>query len=449
MKKTAKRTLAILLAALMTLALGTAAMAAPSQPRHDSAQAQAQQPNWTVSITQQPTDNTFTMPRWYDDGPKLAGLKVSVSGGTFTTPEIVTYVEDDTPALGKTLWYFWVETPDGWWKLGENTTVLHVSGYKCVTFHPEITDGGVEYGWFDEERVFEGSTPIKFTVRPYTPTTFTVLREGDANAETVTLYYDRDETVVFQFTAETAGFYSFKSTGAQQGGTWYSEDGAELTINGVYPYAELFDANDNYLGDGYRGYGKDFAIFRQMAAGEVVYLYVNGWAFEDTDITVTAHYESVGRPPLALASDKVTINYHECIDLDALLEGTGLTIEDVRFDYDYQYLDWWYGNGPHGVKRGVTTLTVEAPNGGLAQVEVTIKYSLAQWLCVILLGGWSWLQFTSVGPFDLLRDIKLLMDYGLFNGLNVWFHSWFNPILYGVINLINSFAYSLGRLTWY
>ncbi|MCL2301055.1 MAG: hypothetical protein FWC27_13010 [Firmicutes bacterium] len=440
MKKSLKRGLAAFLAALMVLGLGTAASAAPAKksagpPRpYESASSAAEQAaaNGTVSITAwKPEDNKFMM---HLGELFLTGLEVSVSGGIFTAPAAVKYNDvggDVTQKQDKILWDFWVESPDAGWAAGENTAALWVRAYKCTVFHPVTEDGGTQYGYFEQELVFEASTPIKVIVLPFDlGAAATVL--GLAPATGTVRLSDGYDAETFKFTAPQDGYYSFKSAGGQYGGTFYSKDGAVLERGYVDPWAELYDKDGYYLaGDDDRGGDWNFAVYQQLKAGDVVYLLVGGYAWpDDTDITVTITRMGAAQPALALKSNDITVNFHESIGLDALLEGTGYGLNDLRVDYDWDYIDYWWSEGMFALKRGVTTLTLDAPDGSAAQVKVTIRYSAMQWLCAVLLGGWAWLPFTSYGPFNLAKEIKLLFDYGLLASLRELFFHWRYGLLY-------------------
>jgi len=438
MKKSVKRVLALLLALLMTLGLSTAASAAapPKKPPQLSSSAAALDqaaPNWTLSITTQPTNTSFEM---HMEEPNLSGMVVSVSGGIFTAPTSIAYdtvAGDTAQAQDKILWEFWVGYPDIGWVVGNNTAVLYVWAYQCTDFHVVTTDSGKDYGYFDQELVFEGQTAITVVATPF-----------DLGGAARTLTPDIPSTVtlddgyyvdVFKFTAPSDGFYSFTSDGGQYGGTFYSQDGDVLMRDTIDPWAELYDADGYFLAwDDDRGGNWNFAIFRQLKQGEVVFLVVGGYAQPQANVTITATRVAATQPVLQLKSNDITVNFHELISLETLLEGTGLEPEDVWIDYDYEYIDYsWWDGGLYGVKHGVSSVTITAPDGSAAQVKITIKYSAAQWLSVILLGGWAWMPFTSVGPFNLLNEIKLLLDYGILNGLLDLFFDWRYGLFYRLL----------------
>lgn len=439
MSKSVKRILAILLAALLTLALSTAAAAAPAKPMKQFEGAPVLEqaaPNWTMSVTTQPTNTSFIM---HMEEPNLAGMVISVSGGIFETPTSIAYntvAGDDVQKQDKILWGFFVDFNDRL-VVGDNAATLYVYAWQCTEFHPLFTDGGIEYGYFDTETVFYANVPITVVATPFDLGGITRPLALTPPA-IMTLVADVYNSEVFEFTAPSDGYYSFKSTGGQYGGTFYSEEGDVIERDYVDPWAELYDKDGYFLAwDDDRGGNYDFAIYQQLKAGDKVYLAVGGWASETSNITITAARVSATQPVLELKSNDITLTFHEYIDLDALLEDTGLKAQDVSVSFDWDYIDGWWYYGYYGVKCGTTTLTIEAPDGSAATVNVTIKYSVMQWLCVILLGGWAWMPFTSIGPFNLFNEIKLLFQNGLVNSLYDLFFHW----RYGLFNRIQPLLY--------
>jgi len=430
MNKAIKRTLAALLAILMLLGAGTAASAAPAKSPQMSGSAtgavtQADaDPAGTMTIKAQPTKTTFKL---YEERPDLAGMVITVQGGEFASAKDIAYdaVTDLTPAKDRILWYFDLEPADwdSWWVEGENDAVLYVYAYKCTNFTQVEKVDGVWYGTFDQELVFYGSAAIKVTA---------IGRErGDERILTL----DPPATVSvgevsvdarFKFTALQDGYYKFFSEGGKCGGILYSEDGDIIERKTIDPRAELYDKDYNWLGyDDDRGGDYNFAIYQQLKAGDAVYLNVYGWASEPADFTVAVTRLGAERPELKLKNTEIKADYHGYIDVEALLEGTGLTIDDVRLECDYEYFSSWWWYNPFAAKRGTGNIVIEGPNGEIGTVKVKIDYSLTQWLCVIFLGGWAWMEYTSPGPFNLGNEIRNLFDYGVGNSLNVLFEDWY------------------------
>ena len=426
MSKSVKRILAIFLAALMVLTLSTAAAAAPARPvkQFDGAPALLQaSPEGTMSITTQPTNTSFIM---HMEEPNLAGMVISVNGGIFTTPTSIVYNtvgNDDIQALNKVLWDFYV-SPNDRWVVGNNAATLYAYAWECTEFVPLFTEGGTEYGYFETELVFRANTPITVVATPFDLGGIT-RPLALAPPAIMTLVADVYNSEVFEFTAPSDGYYSFKSTGGQYGGTFYSVDGDVIEQEYVDPWAELYDKDGYFLNwDDDRGGNNNFTLYQQLKSGDKVYLVVGGWASETKNITITAARVADTQPVLELESNDLTLIFHEYIDLEALLEGTGLKPRDVSVRCDWEYIDGWWYYGYYGIKRGTTTLTIEAPDGSAATVNVTIKYSAMQWLCVVLLGGWAWMPLTSIGPFSLFREIGYLFQRGLIRGLIDLYFFW-------------------------
>ena len=427
MNKAVKRTLAILLAALMVLGVSTAAAAAPPPKQYESAAAPAaaQQaaPNWTMSITTQPTDTSFTM---HMEDPNLAGMVISVSGGIFATPTSIVYNtvgNDEVQEQDKILWDFYVSPNADRWVVGSNAATLHVWANQCTDFNPLFTEGGIEYGYFDMELVFHGSVAITVVATQFDPGG--IIRPLALTP--VVMAFDRDvyNFEVFEFTAPQDGYYKFFSEGGRYGQILYSEAGDVLERKPVDPRAYLFDKNYDYLGDDDDSEGNyNFRIFQQLKANDVVYLDAFSYGNAPCSYTVKVIRAGAERPKLNLKKTEIKAVFHEYIDLEVLLEGTGLELWDVQINYDWEYFDFWWYYNPFGIKRGTGSITIEGPDGAIGTVKVKIDYSVAQWLCVIFLGGWAWLKYTGPGPFNLGNELGNLWDYGVFNSLRGLFKDW-------------------------
>ena len=427
MNKAIKRTLAALLAVLMLLGAGTAASAAPMKsPRMSGSAATGaplDDPAGTLAIKTQPKNTTFQL---YEESPSLAGMVVTVQGGEFSTAKDIAYnaVADLTPAKDRILWYFDLEPAD-WetgWLEGENDAVLYAYAYKCTQFNQVEKVGGVWYGYFDQECVFYGSTAIKLTATAPEGSGEKVLTLNKPVSVTIN---SEGAYSWLKFTAPQDGFYKFFSKGGQIGQTLYSEAGAVLERKTIDPRAELYDEDFNWLGyDDDRGGDYNFAIFQQLKANDVVYLAVYGYADKKSTVTVTATRAGDKRPELKLKNTSIKAVYHGYIDVEALLEGTGLSIDDVQLEYDYEYFSSWWWYNPFAAKRGTGTIVIEGPNGEIGTVKVKIGYSFTQWLCVLFLGGWAWMPYTGPGPFDLGRELQNLFEYGVWDSLRVLVKDW-------------------------
>ena len=436
MGKTLKRTLALLLAVFMILGASTAAVAvAPGKPRQQSSSAAAAVaqdiPACALEITSPPTDTTFVM---YEEWPDLSGLAFNASGGNLGGTVTVQYdavANDWVPAQDKLLWDIWLD----WYDLveGVNEMTLYVRAYKCTVFHPMKTVDGVEYGYFETELVFWADTAIIMTAKanPNRPE-FRVLTLN--LAETVALSKREYEdgwsewygNANFKFTAPSDGFYAFRSDGGEIGGTFYSRDGDMLKARTVDPWAYLRDEDGNWLGsDDDAGGDYNFLIYRQMEKGETVNLYTYCYANEEASFTVKVTCLGDVQPVLQLKSDAIKVNFHDFINIDTLLEGTGYYRWDVQIRIDGGNVGWWDWDGLLWArKNGESYITITAPGGAAATVKVTIGYSAAQWLCYVLLGGWAWLDYTNAGPFNLINEIGKLLQYGVGNSLRELLADW-------------------------
>ncbi|MDR2686413.1 MAG: hypothetical protein LBB75_01570 [Oscillospiraceae bacterium] len=434
MNKATKRILAALLAALMVLGVSTAAAAAPSKsPRRSggastgTTAAAPADPAGTLAIKTQPSSTSFKL---YEESPDLAGLVVTAQGGGLAAATDVSYdaVFNLNPAKGRILWSFYVEPADSesWWVEGENDAVLYVYGYQCTEFHRVEKVGGVWYGTFDEEIVFYGNTGIKVTAtvsQSSRERTLTLDKPEKVN-------YDGWNPSLFKFTAPRDGYYKFFSEGGKFGGTLYSEAGDEYEKKSVDPWAYLLGEDYDWLGDDDDSGGDlNFAMYRQMKANEVVYMYAGGYSEDPISYTVSVTRLGDKCPALPLKKTEIKAVFHEYIDIDALLDG-GLTIEDVRCSYDWEYFDSWWYNVPYGIKRGTTNITIQGPNGEVGTVKVKIDYSFEQWMCAIFLGGWAWLKYTGIGPFNLADEIRNLFDYGVVDSLRVLVRDWIEDLYY-------------------
>jgi len=433
MQKTIKRSLALFLAILMTLGVSTAASAAaPGKPPQFSAANAAQPqalPPGVLEITTQPTDTTFVI---YEEWPDLTGLVITASGGGLEAPVVVDYdtaIDDRTPATNKIIWYIdlYANYEENW-TLGDNEAILEVRGYKCTTFHPVKEIDGVWYGHFEMETVFYGWTKI----------TVTAVSRGGGNQgnrdSAMDLVMDVPAPVAvskgygkwFRFTAPQDGYYVFKSDGGQYGETLYNEVGGVHEVEGIDPYAQLFDAEGNWLDYDDDSLGNyNFAIYRQLKKDEVVYLFARafGWQAAVYDVIVSRLGDT--QPVLQLKSYEIKATFHDYIDFWGLLEDSGVDSWSMSYDWSYIRSSW---RGHYGAKTGTTYVTIWTQDGSTAQVKVTISYSSAQWLCIIFLGGWAWMPYTNIGPFNLAGNIRSLLDYGLFHSLFSMFGDWMQTL---------------------
>lgn len=413
MKHLSKRIMAIFLAALLVLSAGVTAAAA--------------EPTDTVTITKMPTKTTFR-PGW--EWPDLSGLEVKVAGAINQTIRYDDVCDDTGCGPDKITWSIDAYPgEDGFWSAGPKKAVLYVTAWQCTQFHVERVIDGVEYGYYDHEDVFEATCEITLTaIEDESPPT--ILADLELNVPVdVDLPDYEDEfymnrSVYYRFTAPADGHYSFRSQGGEIGEYLYTRDGKELEIPTMQPSGTLYDTRWNEIGDNISFYDDpNFSIFSFLRKGQVVYLCADAYSEGAAQYTVTV---GTYDPNLKLNVKEITVLFHELIEVETLLEGTDLSEEDVDISYDSNAIRWDC-RGMVGNKRGTTVLTVYDRNGASADITVHVKYSFKQWLCVIFLGGFAWMEYTLVGPFDLGDNIRELKNYGVGNALYDMLGDWGIP----------------------
>jgi len=406
MKKTTKRLLAILLAIPLILCMGTAAMAAEVGD--------------SVTIVKQPK-GTFNV-NWDPWDTVLSGMVVRVSGKALAVPTEIAYDTvnsakyRESQKLGKIDWYFdlnpdW-EAQEDWWAGGPNKAILMVTGYKYTKFKAQYTDPktGKEYGTFEQEEVFYAETKLTVTglagspINAKSAAALSLGKKANVSLASDTAFK------LFSFTAPADGWYSFKSNGAHYEDRLYTRQGEAIDAPGCDPIANLFGRDGEWLDSGDDWIDSyNFMLTREMQKGEKVYLRAGILTGKGGSYTVTVNTYD---PDLKLTSYEVNVNYHDTFDAAALLEGSGWSVEDVYITPD-GHVDWYWGDGQmYGCQRGSGWLEIQAPDGSSAMVRVKVTYSPAQWASVIFLGGWAWMKYTQVGPFDLKRDLRSLLFEG-------------------------------------
>ncbi len=425
MKKTLKRFLASFLSVLMVIGLATAASAAPAKaPQADLAAKVTVATTDTVTITKQPDNLTFNP---INETLDLSGLEIKISGESLSEQTLVYDSLDNKVAPDKVIWSLYVDSKrsDGWWVKGTNSALLTVYGYQCKQFHVEKVVNGVEYGYYDQELVFFAQANISVIAvfsndEPVDPVTLTLNTAAD-----VTIPAQENEThyAWFKFTAPADGNYSFKSTGGQIGETLIDRFGNELTNQYIDPYATLYTGDVEFIeADDDNDKNYNFGIFTALKKDQTVYLKVGAYGEESTSFKVIV---GTYTPVIQIKIKEITVDFHEVIDTDALLESLGLSPSDHYITWDsYFYHDY---NGLYGDRRGTGTLSIMNYDGGSAELKVHIKYTAPQWFAAICLGGWAWLKYTNTGPFNLMDNVNKLLDYGIGNSLYVLLRDWGLP----------------------
>jgi len=435
-----KKILAISLALLLLLGAGAvSAAAAPAPPQ--PAALLPQVAGDTVEITLAPADILVT--RDYDDEaewwfwsqPDLSGVEVSVNGKNIGSAAL-SYdahiaAADNSPALGKVVWEMYADQWSeeyGWrpWRAGENAVSLVVYAYECTKFNPQFEEGGVEYGWFDTETLFYARCLITVTGVDNMPLLpgydlDNVIGLSMGSEYPFTFTFGEDESwgrQLFSFTAPQDGYYRLSSGGARNGGTYYSVEGDVLEVPGLYLQGYVLDADGYDIELGYRWRAwPNFMRSGWLAAGDY-FLLVEGWG-EEGVITIKAEQYEPGE-----AQYRVTVNYRDYINLDSVFNGTGRCWDDIwDIEHDWTVVGGW--SEPYGNARGTGYMDVFFYDGSTTRVEVTVRYTAAQILCMVFLGGFIWMPYISIGPFSLARELRSLLDYGVVNALRDLLADWF------------------------
>ena len=480
MKKLTKSSLSILLATLLLLSLAPAASAAPSEePAYSTL---------TITAPGKAEASLYV----YDDGDcylnsyDLSGLVFKAEGGRLAAPVTAAYDEVTEDSYrekvsdGKINWYFGVyvdrEQQPGGWRIGSNKAFLRVTGYQYTNFQVEEVIGGVEYGAFDEVFVFEGEAPFTLECAEETGRSIddfsaaAALALNTAAQVNIPGVQDEDpERVLFKFTPEEDGCYLFKSAGAKYNRTLYTIDGDSLYFTRNNPWAQLYDENGRSLAYsdrdyyGATGHYYNFALYYNLEKGKTYYLQTSTNAYDydpetdayrylGGDYTVTVE---LSNKKLVAPAKNVTIKYGEYLDLAQLLQGTtwdlraldayswgysrlsifGLNLFDYGevlqrvWNYDDDY--WWNYSpvGFEGSNRGTATIQITAPDGEQVEINVTVEFSLLNWLQFLLMFGWSgggmpnsWNQMLGGGllQIEVIPIILMLLPFLPIALLGIW-----------------------------
>lgn len=433
MKLNLKRFLSAVLVAALLIGLSAAASAAvpagtplSAVPRSTKSQLQVnytlQDSGMTGQITQLPDNTSFLR---YHEYPDLTGLEFEVSGGVFDGLQQFCYddILNPTYKMDAVVWEYdiYQKNYDGegsYWKLGPNDAILCLYGYQAVEFQVVKEVDGVEYGYFEWAYIGYLELELEIYAIAYMPWEYGLAEELQLD-QSVDVEFTEDGYQLYSFTAQEAGYYSFKSEGGQIGEALYTIDGKPRVIETIDPYAELIDIDGWYISyDDDRGGNYNFAIFYHMNAGETVYLFTSMYGWNRTDSRYSVKV-STYEPVLDLPTKNIALNFHEILKIDDLLKGTELTVQDVSVDYytnyfggvyDYELENYWLYPNLVALSAGSTVIYVTTTDGAQAEVRVTIGYTSAQKFCNTLLLGKYWLSYTPVG---LTGGVFALMRSGL------------------------------------
>lgn len=384
MKKTIKRTLAILLAALMALSAGIAASAAappekekqPAAVRLEdagAAQAAVFQAT-TLAVTTPPTYTSFVLET--EKNPDLSGLVVQLTDGAFS--KSIAY---NSLGANDDIWCSWYN-----W---DTDTVTDMKIGPCILFLYAETYDTATSTWY------AAMVPYTFTATSLLPPMMAGATALTAGAAPVTAALTPIlPLAAFKFTPATSGWYNF-----------YSTDSAVVDPFG-YLYSDVpqvlkFNDDSNN--------GLNFSISYNLTAGQTYYLGASSWLGNEAG-TYKVGVRTVGTLDKFLRVSSVTVNYRDWMPyLGSLFNADlpwdvwqDLTCSDDILNFGVAW------------ERGTTNVTITAPDGSSVTVKVTVKYSFLQWLYVIFLGGFAWIKYAplgSVGFGYMIRSIINRLSY--------------------------------------
>lgn len=386
MKKTIRRTLAILLAALMTLGISTAALAAPLAP-----------PAATLAIVTPPTNTGFVL----ETGePDLSGLVVTLTQGAFS--KTIAYDEIDWEDWDRNFDLYW--TTLRWFEEGDGYEELELKIGPCDLFL---------YAWYwDAETDEYHNAYTTFTFNVTTVMTPDVLAGAAALTESAFATVNLTRDVPFQvlkFTPSASGWYSF-----------YSKD----ENSRIDPLAMLYSGEPQVLArDDDGGEDRNFGLKYGLQAGGTYYLLAKSYSGEDVG-SYKVGVKAIQPLDTYLKAKNVTFDYHGYVQ--------GIFADDCPWslwELEFSNPNLFGGDcrGTIFTQRGRNTVTITAPDGSSVKVTITVRYTPEQWLCVVFLGGWAWMQYTEPGPFSLKNEIGNLLWYGISDALYVLFSDWGIP----------------------
>jgi len=473
MKQQFRKSLAFFLALLMFLG-GTAASASATPgdsinlnlPRRSVNLASQRSEQFSITVVTPPTDNTVVFDDqgdgWWSWGwPNYSGMVLEVSGGAFDEPVLVCYDEDIQwadrhPAEGRIIWdieAFQLHS----WREGENFVEIEMWAYRYTDFVPVTVVDGVEFGYFETEHLGWGWTshiiigvdnsegpggpafdPVGAIPLPLNTPTASTVQSEDFNWN-----YE-----LFRFEVTEENWYTFYSAGGHRTDTLFSQCGEELLLrNGFYLRAQLIDEHGNLLN--WHNIGSDWANFRmQSYLGAGVYYLRVGFVGTGEYIVTVREEEGGGGwggDTIELLNNRITVDRRAAINWDVIMplippevvnNAWGMWVMSV----DGNVIRWgsynvggfrWHGAYAANLGSGWVDIEIEFHDGqhwnyGIARVYVNVRYSFAQWLMVIFLGGWIWMPYAIPGPFNLWANLYGLSYIGLGAALGQLFWDWLN-----------------------
>ncbi|MDR2647958.1 MAG: hypothetical protein LBB67_07560 [Oscillospiraceae bacterium] len=424
MKKTSKRVLSLTLAILMIFGVSSAAEAAPFTV--PAARLTSEQIIGTIEMITPPTAPVVTFDRYgWAMGYDLSGLVVRASGDALTVPVDVNYDEvmsdtyQETIADGKLNWYFILLSKEINWKVGENQAILYIYAQQYVNFTVEYTaEDGTEYGHYEQALVFFSTVDITIqgVKEDSSNSNFSSATELTLANSPVDVSIPKElpdeayRSKFFKFSPAEDGYYIFESEGAIPSQSFYTREGEWLTLAGLETHITIYDENGYYISSDY-GFWEEARVGVNLDAGTNYYIEAGAYPYGDYKLSVRKFDGQLK------AKEYFTVYYHDYWDFASVLEGTTWNIDDLEFSYDSVTMQG-YGEWMYGFQNGTGWLTIYAPDGETITVRYKVTYSPEQWLCVILLGGWYWMKWTTIGPFSLTENFMGMMYYyGIGNSL--------------------------------
>jgi len=303
--------------------------------------------------------------------PDLTGLTlVLTDGGGFTKRFLLPDQSD--------LYYFVFSDAEG---TGDLEVIVYSSGEirvlaqyetkneKYVANYLSFSSGTSSFMWNGESA---------WTSEMLTPTqTVTISQQHEAKG--------------FVFKAPVSGWYSFNITGDTTG----------------HPYIELVRGKP--LG-AQRLHALDFtcsyahSISVELNALETVIV-----AASTLGGHYTGSFDITAAPAvLSLPEETLTTRFHGIIPWGEILKNTTYEPRDLIIPWGDGGATELLDEGWHATKRGEYAVTILASglssqNQKEASFNVKVEYDVRQWLCVIFLGGFIWMDWTKygTGPFSL------------------------------------------------